>query len=171
MAKIKTLTSERARELLNYDPETGWLTWRIMQCKRITAGSRAGFEHINKQGTYRCRIIQIDKKRYRESHVIWLVVTGCFPIHEIDHEDHDATNNRWRNLRDVTHIDNSKNRSFSRANKTGVTGVFIVRGKFRAYIVLSGKTRSLGLFDTIDQAAAARKEAEALHGFHPNHGK
>jgi hypothetical protein len=47
-------------------------------------------------------------------------------------------------------------------SSTGITGVSINRrdGKYRAYISVDHKSIHLGLYDTLDEAAKARKEAE-----------
>lgn len=44
--------------------------------------------------------------------------------------------------------------------KTGVKGVYFFRGKYRAEICLRKKRKYLGVFDTLEEAAQARKEAE-----------
>jgi len=49
----------------------------------------------------------------------------------------------------------------SKNSKTGVKGVSKLKnGRFRAYINLARKQRHLGTFDSLEEAAAARKEAE-----------
>lgn len=45
-------------------------------------------------------------------------------------------------------------------NSTGVTGVYRRGQKYQARIVVRGETISLGYYHTIEDAAAARKEAE-----------
>ena len=45
-------------------------------------------------------------------------------------------------------------------NKTGVRGVCMVGGLYRAYICFNGKQRSLGKYKTLEQAKSARKAAE-----------
>jgi len=56
-------------------------------------------------------------------------------------------------------------------NSSGVQGVRILpSGKFCAYIMVNRKQISLGSYETIEEAATARKDAEALYGFHENHG-
>ena len=49
-----------------------------------------------------------------------------------------------------------------RDNTTGYKGVYQVRGKYLAKIVFQKKQYFLGTYDSIEEAAAARKSAEAL---------
>ena len=53
-------------------------------------------------------------------------------------------------------------RKRSSNNTSGVRGVSFDRtkGKYKAYIKLAGKQRTLGNFDTLEEAAQARREAE-----------
>ena len=56
-------------------------------------------------------------------------------------------------------------------NSTGVQGVrALSSGKFHAYIMVNRKQISLGSYENIGDATEARKNAEVLYGFHPNHG-
>lgn len=47
-------------------------------------------------------------------------------------------------------------------SSTGVNGVFFDRGKYRAAIFFKGKRTYLGRYSTIEEAAAARKQAEEI---------
>jgi hypothetical protein len=55
---------------------------------------------------------------------------------------------------------------------TGVSGVIFVKKskKFIARIAVEGKKKYIGQYDTLEQAAEARKAAEIKHGYHKNHG-
>lgn len=56
-------------------------------------------------------------------------------------------------------------RKKNKNSKTGVTGVSFHKkaGKYRAYIVVERHQIYLGFFDTIDEAAAARRDAEKIY--------
>jgi len=166
------LTAEETRELLNYDPETGWLTWRFTRCSKAIGGERAGCE-VKKKNGYSNRQIRIHYKLYSEHVVIWLIVTGHWPTKEIDHKNHNATDNRWENLREATKIENGRNQKLSSNNSTGINGIIWDkrRSKFRAEIMVNHKHIYLGRFNTLEDAAAARREADIKYGFHENHGK
>lgn len=166
------LTAERARHLLSYDPETGWLTWKVQTSRRIQVGRRAGTREIRKPAGFPIRRICIDGGTYYEHRVIWLIVTGSWPRNQIDHINHDATDNRIKNLREVTHLENAQNQSMKSNNSTGVTGVYWAnRDKaFVAEIVVNKKKINLGNFRSLESAAKARAEAESTYGFHENHG-
>ena len=44
--------------------------------------------------------------------------------------------------------------------KSGITGVYIQKGRYRAEITVVGKRIFLGSFETLEEAAAARRVAE-----------
>ena len=53
------------------------------------------------------------------------------------------------------------------------TGVFFStrEGRWISTIYSNGKRKQLGLFDSLDEAIAARLAANKEYGFHENHGK
>jgi len=75
---------------------------------------------------------------------------------EIDHINGDKSDNSYRNLREVSRGENMQNkRKAHRNNKTGFLGVAREAGKYRARIRVCGKNRSLGMYDTPQQAHQA----------------
>jgi hypothetical protein len=112
------------------------------------------------------KVIYIDGKQYLQHRVIWKLITGEWPKHEIDHEDQDKTNNCWLNLREATRAQNSQNKKVRSDSKLQVKGVVYQFGKYRAHITVNGKTMHLGYFLTLEKAAAARKEAELRYHSH-----
>lgn len=93
--------------------------------------------------------------------------------YEIDHLDHDPSNNRLNNFRLVLGKENAKNRPKNKNNTSGYTGISWGkgRGKWSVTIMVNYKTIHLGRFDNLEDAIKARQEAEIKYGFHPNHGK
>lgn len=166
------LTFERANELLRYEPSSGKLFWKKKTAQRIKVGDEAGT--LCKNSGY--RMVFINRKGYLVHRIAILLATGaCDPSKEVDHIDHDRVNNRLNNLRIVDHVNNMRNLSLRETNKTGVIGVslkYTRTGELRysANIMVNRKSINLGIFDTIEEAAAAREEANIKYGFHPNHG-
>lgn len=80
----------------------------------------------------------------------------------VDHINHDRTDNRKQNLRIVTQRDNMKNRSISKNNRTGRTGVRYVEKlkKYRVEIRIDGKKINGGLFSDFESAVKKREELE-----------
>jgi len=167
---MKDLTQERLKEILDYDAETGIFTWKSKASGRAAKGSVAGTVLKVKEKKY--ITIGIAGKKYYAHRLAFFWMNGYWPI-EIDHEDQDSLNNIWTNIREVTSEENSKNAKLSKASTTGVTGVNwnSQAKKWVAVICSKGKHHYLGCFENIHYAVAARKEAELLHGFHPNHGR
>ncbi len=146
------LTTERLKELLDYDPLTGIFRWRVDRKGAIRRGKVAGGP--DQKGHMS---IAIDGVRYMAHRVAWFYMTGSWPIGEIDHEDLNGENNRFENLRD------SKTRTFQRANQrvrqdssSGVKGVKSTpAGTWKARIRFHGKEYYLGTFPDIAEAHAA----------------
>ena len=92
---------------------------------------------------------------------------------QVDHINHDRTDNRIENLRLVNANENGKNQKASVRNKSGVVGVSWKKSKnkWHSQIMVNGKQIHLGFFDNIDEAKKARIDAERKYGFHENHGK
>jgi hypothetical protein len=85
------------------------------------------------------------------------MVTGSWPVGEIDHRDRVRTNNRWYNLRDVTPSGNAFNRK--PVSKTGFKFIYI-KDKGKPYMVTvsqgRGNSTYLGTYNTIEEAVEVR---------------
>ena len=91
----------------------------------------------------------------------------------IDHINGEKQDNSVDNLRIVSHSINMKNQKMRNTNKSGCTGVYWIKAisKWRAKIIVDYNDVHLGYFDKMDDAIAARKNAERENGFHINHGR
>lgn len=161
------LTQERLKELLHYDPDTGFFT-RLVSRGRAKAGDVAGSE--TDQGYIR---IKIDLEDHQSHRLAFLYMTGRFPEHEVDHISGRRSDNRWVNLRTATSLENGRNQKRPITNRSGVLGVHWHRrsGKWSAQIQVNSSGKHLGLFEEFNDAVAARKAAEQQYGFHANHGR
>lgn len=152
------LTADRARELLDYDPESGVLRRRCGP----SAGAIVRTRH--------CRgylQVSLDNKLYLAHRVAWLITHGRWPSGEIDHRDGVRTNNRLANLRDCTRAENAQNERGPRSNNnSGPLGTTRDRGQWKAQIKLHGKSHFLGRFSTPEEASAAYSRAKTrMHPF------
>lgn len=159
-------TQALLRKFFIYNPATGDLIYRLPNNQKNIGDT---FGALGSQGYL---IGNIGSQSYLVHRLIWLYVYGYLPD-QVDHIDHDRTNNRISNLREVSNLENHKNCSVSRNSSTGVNGVCIHKptGKYRAYIMVNKKQIHLGLFDSLDEAKKARENADIQHNFHQNHGK
>ena len=98
-----TLTLERLKTLLHYDPETGLWTWRVNK-GRVKAGSIAG---CSTRGYW---VLRVDQHNYLSHILAWFYMTGEWPEHEVDHRDLDKGNNHWDNLRPATDVQQEWNK-------------------------------------------------------------
>lgn len=162
------MTPEYLNSILDYNTETGELTYKIDRSPSTKKGSKAGC--ISSRDKY--MVIVIDGNKYFSHRIIWFMMTGEWPG-QIDHINHIRWDNRWCNLREVAHQDNHRNKPLQSNNKSGYHGVGWdkERSKWGAAIKVSGKKIQLGRFKTKEEAIQARKQAEIEYGFHGNHGK
>lgn len=146
----------------------GNLYWLVTRNNRVQAGSLAGT--ISDEGYVK---VMIRKKAYHAHRIIWEMHYGKIPEGmEVDHINHDRTDNRIENLRLVTKQVNMKNKSSYSNNKSGVTGVswHSKKKKWVAQIQCNKKKMMLYEGDNFDDAVKARNEAEIELNFHKNHG-
>ena len=90
------------------------------------------------------------------------LIMDCPDDMVVDHWNHNKLDNRRDNLRICTQQENMMNRSIQSNNTSGITGVNWdkSRGKWRAQIMLNKKTKYLGLYENIEDAIQARRQAE-----------
>lgn len=113
------------------------------------------------------------KSKYYFAHrVAWFLHHGYWPDC-IDHINHNKTDNRIENLRDVTRLENNMNQSLRSSNKVGFQGVHWCKykRKFHCQIRIGGKKVNLGRFDCLIDAVARCIRAKEKHGYHENHGQ
>lgn len=79
---------------------------------------------------------------------------------DVDHKNRNRADNRKKNLRPTTKQLNGINRGCNKNNKLGIKGVSEINSKYYARIMKDGKTISLGVYDTPEEASIARKRAE-----------
>lgn len=151
---MEVLTAARLREVFDYSPETGLFLWRVPGKKR-RVGEPAGSK--TRKGYVR---LSVDLAYLSAHRAAWLYVYGEYPKGQIDHINRIRTDNRIENLRVVSSQGNNRNRAPEGTGATGVKGVVIKGNRFAAQIRMNYKTVHLGYFDTVDQAAAARRDAE-----------
>lgn len=83
----------------------------------------------------------------------------------IDHADGDTSNNSLSNLRIADHYQQMQNRGKFRNNTSGYKGVTQEGVKFRAKVTANNVNYNLGLFNTAEEASAAREaKAREVHG-------
>lgn len=79
----------------------------------------------------------------------------------VDHINGDTLDHRRANLRVIPHKANIWNqREASPRSQSGVIGVRLKKGKWQAYICEGLKMRTLGSFETMEEAREARLAAE-----------
>jgi hypothetical protein len=177
---------ETLRKLLDYDPKTGLLTWKTRDPSVFCSTERRSAAHSCRQWNDRFAgtpaLARIDNcgyprgallnKRVLAHRIAWAIYYGEEPATFIDHINGNRADNRIANLRLATRLQNMKNQKLNATNKSGVMGVRIFKatGKWHAQIKVGRKNMHLGYFDHFEDAVAARKKAEALYGFDPNHG-
>lgn len=169
--KTKEITQEILKEYLFYDPITGYFTWIKQSARNIFPGFRAGTLQQTVWGkTYiKIKLLHV---QYFSHRLAFIYMTGLDTDLQVDHINGDGTDNRWVNLRLVTHQDNGKNQKKHSNNTSGISGINFDRywNKWLVRISINQKVKNLGYYDNLFDAACVRKSAELKHSYHSNHG-
>lgn len=155
---MNSLTQDRLRTILRYDPETGLFHWlsppkghpRLIGY--VAGGITTGYV-----------LIKIDGRKYKAHRLAWLYVHGAWPPGDLDHANGSPLDNRLSNLRIATNPENQANR-FRDRGKALPKGVRkLASGRFQARISIKKRQCHLGSFDTADEAQAAYMAAAKNH--------
>jgi hypothetical protein len=167
------MTQDYLKLIMEYDPDSGTMRWLVSRSWQSPAGKEAG--RLRSDGY---RHVKIDSKMYLIHRLIWLYITGRFPLDHIDHINRDRSDNRISNLRECSRSQNGANRPNQVNNAAKTKGVYLAnwgggKTKWKAQIYITdddGKKKMfyLGGFDTKEAAHAAycAKAVELFGEFH-----
>lgn len=163
-------TQQELKNLLHYDPETGYFTW--LKCNpyyhnmpsNFRAGGRTQKGYIE---------IRIGRKGFKAHRLAWVYMHGEMPEDQIDHINGIKDDNRIANLRPASNSENCRNRPKAKHNTSGHKGIYWVadHNKWRVIIRFNDKNHHFGYFkDKDDAIAEANRAREELHRHFANHG-
>ena len=160
------LTQEYLKDHFFYNADTGDLFWRKKTSvfSKIAVGDVAGC--TAKDGR---KAVTVLNKRHYIHRIIFLYMYGFCPK-QIDHINHNPSDNRLANLRPASPSVNQRNRSLNKNNTSGFNGVRMRRGRWLAQVKINNKVIDLGSYIRKADAITARKEANEKYNFHKNHG-
>lgn len=159
--KKEKITLKQALKYFSYNPETGVF---IKKKNKKVAGYFDKFGYV---------ILLYKNKPIKAHRLAFLVMTGTWPIAEVDHINGGKADNRWANLRDVSHNENRKNLKLYKNSKSGFRGIAwcTENKKYYVYINDNGRRLFLGRYSSFDDAVNVRIEAERNLSYHINHGR
>lgn len=172
------ITLEFLRECFSLDVDTGLLTWRVRPDHHFATVGSAKDKNRKCAGKVVGGLDTKGRLRITFGGLAIFVHRAVFAMANniefselpeiIDHIDCNRLNNRPSNLRPATPSQSVYNRRVSANNETGVKGVIKTNGKvrpYRAHIQFRGYKVPLGAYATLEEAAAAyRNAAIDLHG-------
>lgn len=169
MKMLSLPSNEVLDDLLNYDHETGFFTWKKFRGNTAKTGSPAG--NLSASGYIG---LCINGKQYLAHRIAYKMIYKCDPEGILDHIDGDMTNNRIVNLRVASSKQNQGNSKIPRHNTSGLKGVTWNKksSKWTAQINKGGNKIWLGVYDDKHDAHQAYMKAAAEYfGEFANNGE
>ena len=166
--------------ILRYDPDTGVFIWKMRPpinksnniFNALFAGKQAGSLHSCKRSKTKYIAIKLGCKTYKAHRIAFLIMQGILP-EQVDHIDHNGTNNAWNNLRASDKKDNARNLPKLVSNKSSCIGVnwhkAAKKWQVRA-VNREGVRVDLGRYDDLTVAIQVRKKYEKEFGYHQYRG-
>jgi hypothetical protein len=107
------ITIDQLRREFSYNKETGEITCINPASKRY--GKRVDIKCFDGY-----RVVTFAKNKYAAGRLAFLLAEGRWPDAQIDHINRNREDNRWENLRDVSHSENQRNKgpSWDKTMKT-----------------------------------------------------
>lgn len=142
-----TLTQDRLKELLEYNPDTGKFT-RIKAAGPRKTGESPG--HMNSGYLY----ITIDNVTYPAHRLAFLYQTGAYPNSDVDHINMIRSDNRIENLRIVNRRQNMLNMRSHRDSELGKKNIFFRKdtNTYSVRATAEGRYRSFGCYKDLELA-------------------
>ena len=153
-------------EYLNYDAQTGELTWKKSPARRVKAGDAAGTTISSGYKTLRF------KGQMRKAHrIAFAMAYGRWPTPACDHINGNTLDNRACNLREATHSQNMHNKGVYRNSSSGIKGVHPHKksGGWQGVVKLNGKARTKLFRAKEDATQWVRNLRQQLHGEFARH--
>ena len=150
-------TIEALRDVLAYEPDTGYFRWLKPASPRLKVGDRAGSVGGNGR-----RQITVFGVKCLAHHLAWFHHHGVWPTGYVRQTNGDYDDCRIDNLYEQSAQDAGMTRGMSSLNTSGYRGVSLDKrsGKWQATIRRKWQQAHLGYFATAEEAYAAFLEAD-----------
>ena len=162
--KVSQLSIGTLRSQLEYKPEVGAFVGKVDRKRKGTVNGK-GYLNIIINGT-----------TFSAHKLAWMYMTGKYPEHDIDFVNNNRADIRWVNLREANRSQIAMNKSTQKNSTTGVKGLQIYDGKYKAVVRVGSVSRSCNTFALTEQgkqqAIQWLEDTRAeLHGEFANNGK
>ena len=140
-------TYAELHELFFFDPDTGFLHWKIRPCNSVMWG-----DQVSPKPTKGYLQANINGVHYKQHNLAWIMNYGELPDEvTIDHKDGDGTNNRLDNLR----LANARQQEINKNVRGFTKNVTCTLRPWRVQHRIDSQTTTIGYFATALQARLA----------------